>query len=500
MIEYLKKKQVSLKNIPSDGEKIYLRPNANLSTGGKAIDCTEEVCKENSEIALKAAKIIGLGIAGIDIIAKDISKPMYEQNGAIIEVNASPGIRMHLYPSSGHARNVSENIVDYLFPGTSNGRIPIISVTGTNGKTTTTRMINEILKQSGKIVGMTNSSGVYIDGKCTIKGDCTGLVSAKNILMDDRVEVAVLETARGGIVKRGLGYDMADVGIITNVAEDHLGIDGVNNIEELCFVKSLVAEALNLNGCAVLNADDKNTQYMIKRIKSKIIYFSENIDNPILNEHIKKGGTVVCLQDENLLIRKENMVCKLMNVKEIPATHNGRINCNIQNALAACAGCVALGIPSNIIRNGLKEFKCDEKINPGRFNLFTISNFKVLVDYGHNPDGYKEVINYINKIKCKRKIGIIGMPGDRRNKDIEEMADICGTNFDEIYVKEDLDLRGRKVGEVSRIIKNKIKKYIDINKIYIEKNEMSALEKAINNAQEDDLIVIFYEKFEPIKS
>jgi cyanophycin synthetase len=393
----LKKQGFDLQDVPKKGKKVFLRESANLSTGGIAIDKTDEIHPNNIEIAVRAAKAIGLDIAGIDITMEDIKKPLTEKNGAIIEINASPGIRMHHYPSKGKPRNVAKAIVDMLFPKGSKATIPIISITGTNGKTTVTRMTAHILKTYGYTVGMTCTDGIYIDDTCVYKGDNTGPKSARTCLADKNIDAAVLETARGGIIREGLGYDLADVGVITNISEDHLGIDGIKTLEDLAFVKSLVVEAVKEGGYSVLNADDPMTPYLAQRAKGKVIYFSMYDNNLTVKKHVEKGGIAVYVKD-GVIVIANGQIIPVVKIEEIPAALSGKVLYNVENALAAIAASYGVKVPINIIAKGIKTFYCDTTHNPGRFNLFNVGNFRVLVDYGHNIAGIKSVIEAAQKL------------------------------------------------------------------------------------------------------
>ncbi|HBT49583.1 MAG TPA: cyanophycin synthetase [Caldanaerobacter subterraneus] len=494
----LQKQGLTLDDVPRKGRKVFLRESANLSTGGIAIDRTDEIHPHNIEIAVRAAKAIGLDIAGIDITMEDIRKPLSATNGAIIEINASPGIRMHHYPSKGKPRNVAKAIVDMLFPKGSKATIPIISITGTNGKTTVTRMTAHILKTYGYTVGMTCTDGIYIDDTCVYKGDNTGPKSARTCLADKNIDAAVLETARGGIIREGLGYDLADIGVITNISEDHLGIDGIETLEDLAFVKALVVEAVKEDGYSVLNADDPMTTYLAQRAKGKIIYFSMYDNNLTVKKHIEKGGIAVYVKD-GVIVIANGQIIPVVKIEEIPAALSGKVLYNVENALAAIAASYGVKVPVNIIAKGIKTFYCDTTHNPGRFNLFNVGNFRVLVDYGHNIAGIKSVIEAAQKLDANRLIGVIGVPGDRINSSILKVGEICGQGFDFIYVKEDLDLRGRKPGEVAKLLEQgAIKGGIDRKKIKTILKETEALRAAMYNAEGGDLIVVFYEKYQPI--
>lgn len=484
--------------VPEPGEIIKLRDNGNLSTGGTARDCTSEIHPANSLIAIKAARAIGLDIAGIDITTEDISMPITRSNGAVIEVNAAPGLRMHIYPSEGQSKNVAADILDMMFPENQSHSIPIVSITGTNGKTTTTRLVRHTLSLTGKKVGMTSTSGVYIGDECVLKGDNTGPVSAKLILSSKEVEVAVLETARGGIVRKGLGYDLADVGVIVNISDDHIGLDGLATVEDLAFVKSLVIEAVKPNGYAVLNVDDPSINYLMKRVRSKVMLFSRDNNNVILRKHIKEGGKAVYVNNGSIYLHYNDESVRLIDLEDIPITFGGMVDCNIENSLAAVSALYSLNISQDVIRLGLKTFKPDVMSNPGRFNVFEMGDFKVMLDYSHNIAGYNAVMNFIQKMESKRLVGVIGMPGDRLDRNIREVGEMCGKVFSQIYIKEDKDLRGREPGEVAGILYDSLLRSGFKNEnITILHSEIKALETAMLDAQPGDLVIMFYEDFEP---
>jgi cyanophycin synthetase len=483
--------------IPKVDEVVYLRYNSNISTGGTARDCTYEVHPYNAELAVRAAKVLGLDIAGIDICCEDISEPICKQEGAIIEVNASPGLRMHVYPTIGESRNVASDILDMLFPEGEKYSIPVVSVTGTNGKTTTTRLIAHTLELSGKTVGKTCTNGVFIGEKCLIKGDNTGAVSARILLSNKTIDAAVLETARGGLVRKGLGYDLADVGVITNISEDHLGLDGIDSIEELAFVKALVIEAVKPDGYAVINAEDRFASFFMDRAKSEVILFSKDSHNPILVSHIKQGKRAVYVDGEDLVIAKKGSNIKLARIKDIPITFGGILECNIENCLAAVSALFGLNLPIETIKAGLLSFLPDIGLNPGRFNIFDMGEFKVMLDYGHNPAGFMEVAKFLEKLDAKRLVGVVGMPGDRQDSSLYNAAKIFAGVFDKLYIKEDADLRGREPGEVAGILYEAvIKSGVSKENVEVIYSEGIALEKAILDARPGDMIVMFYENFE----
>ncbi len=497
-LQVLKKAGYDESTILSKGVRVQLRYNGNLSTGGTARDCTEEVHPQNVQLAVRAAKALGLDVAGVDITCGDISEPLTCDNGAVIEVNAAPGLRMHLHPTHGKPRNVAGDIIEYMFPDSASASIPIVSITGTNGKTTVSRMIAHVLKLAGKAVGMASSSGIYIDGECIHEGDNTGTVSASTLLWDKRVEACVLETARGGIIKKGLGYDLADVGVIVNISDDHLGNDGINTLEELAMVKSLVVEAVKKDGVAVLNADDALTPFFLEKISAKPLLFSVNCKNQLISEHINAGFEVIYLKDKSIVRAGKDGEKIIADIDEIPITFKGKSRCNIENSLAAVAALAGLGINDETIREGMASFRSDISTNPGRFNMFSIGEVKVMIDYGHNPAGYRAVIDTIKSFNASSYTGVIGVPGDRRDETIHEVGSICGEFFSKLYIKEDNDLRGRNAGEVADIIYNAaIKQGADKEAVTVIYSETKAFETAIAEAKPGELVVMFYEELEP---
>ncbi|BBK75388.1 cyanophycin synthetase [Clostridium butyricum] len=493
----LYRQNMSLDYIPNKGEKVILRENANLSTGGIAVDCTDDVCDENIDYCIRAAKALGLDICGVDICTEDISIPIDKQNGIVMEVNAAPGIRMHHFPSQGKKRDVGKAIVDMLYEGRPSN-IPVISVTGTNGKTTTTRMIGHVLKMMGMTTGITSTDGIYINDKCIHKGDDSGFNSAKTLLLNRDVEAVVLETARGGLVRRGLAYDLADVAVITNITNDHLGLDGIDSMEDLMFVKSLVGEEVKENGYTVINADDKYSKRILDRISCEKIYFSKSKDNELIKENINDGKIAVFIEDNNICVINNHRKYLIMSIDELPISYNGILTYNIENAMAACAALVGLNIDYCMISKGFSDFMpCDD--NEGRFNMFEYYGRKVILDYGHNIEGYKAVLSCINKLKTKnRLIGVVGVPGDRQDNVIKEIGEICCEYLDEIIIKEDEDRRGRSIGEVSQLLKISMLKNSNKKNVKVYLDEVDALEYAIKISKKDDIIIVFYENIEPL--
>ncbi|MGE5390346.1 MAG: cyanophycin synthetase [Deltaproteobacteria bacterium] len=496
-VELLGRSGWDVDSVPEPGQAVYLRQNGNLSTGGNARDCTATVHPDNQALAVKAAHVIGLEVAGIDLVCPDISEPLKNGQGAVIEVNAAPGLRMHLYPGEGEGINVASDMIDFMYPEESYS-IPIISITGTNGKTTVTRMVSHVLALTGKRIGMTCSSGTYIDGSCIKQGDNTGPRSARSLLYRRDVDIAILETARGGIVRHGLGYDLADVGAVLNISDDHLGLDGVETLEDLAFAKALVVEAIKPSGFAVLNADDIMLPYLARGIRAPLIYFAKSCRNPIIEEHIAAGNIAVTQEEGHIVVYWQGYRVPLIQVADIPITYGGKAACNIENALAAAACLFALGVPDHIISQGLASFTPDPEINAGRFNLFDMGEYQVLLDYAHNLGGYHAVIDFAGSLPRNRSVAIIGLPGDRRDSNMTLVGKLAGSAFDQLYIKEDQDPRGRARGETANLLfEGALAGGARPEDIKIVLDEADALRLALSYAEPGDLIVMFYEKFDP---
>ncbi|MBC5630185.1 cyanophycin synthetase [Clostridium sp. NSJ-6] len=493
---FISEQGYALNSILESDKKLLLRKNANLSTGGIAIDYTDKICEENKDICIRAAKAIGIDVCGVDICTNDISKSIIN-NGIIMEVNTAPGLRMHIYPSEGKSRDVGNEIINMMYKD-SIKNIPVVSISGTNGKTTTTRLINYTLCKLGMCSGMTSTEGIFINNQCIDIGDDTGMDSAKCVLLNKDVEVAVLETARGGIIRRGLAYDLADVAVITNITEDHLGCDGVNDMEDLCYVKSLIAEAVKEEGYAVINADDKYSKTIIDRIKANIIYFSKDYKNPLIINSIREGKTVVYLKEDYICINKKRKEYKLSNIDDIPIILNGALKFNIENVMAACAALVGLDIDYNHIKNSIESFELNSKENYGRFNIHDYNGVRIILDYGHNIEGYKKALTAVKEITKGKVIGVIGVPGDRSNDSVKEIGKISSKFIDRIIIKEDKDRRGRKLGEIAQLIKLGIDSSNENNNAKIVLDEVEALKEAIKESNVGDSIIVFYEKIKPL--
>ncbi len=488
----LERQGYRLETILDRGEIAYLRATANLSTGGIAIDRTDDIHPENVWIAERVAKVIGLDITGIDVVTPDITKPLREVDGVIVEVNAAPGFRMHVSPSRGLSRNVAAPVLDMLFPLGTPSRIPIVTITGTNGKTTTTRLTAHIYRQTGKVVGYTTTDGIYIGNYLVERGDNTGPYSANVILKDPTVEVAVLETARGGILRSGLAFDTCDVGIVLNVAADHLGLGDINTIEQMAKVKSVVAEVVSADGHAILNADDPLVAGMAERVKGKVAYFSMNPDNPIIENHLRRGGLAAVYENGYLSILEGQWTLRIEEAVNVPMTMAGMAPFMIANALAACLAAFAQGVDIEDIRQGVRTFKASAQQTPGRMNLFNLGDYHALVDYAHNPAGYEAVGGFVRNWKGER-LGVVGGPGDRRDEDLILLGQIAAQVFNRIIVKEDDDKRGRDRGEVADLIIKGILQENSEAQYEAILDETEAIETGLDRVDKGGLVVIFPE-------
>ncbi|PSB15325.1 cyanophycin synthetase [filamentous cyanobacterium CCP2] len=490
--ELLERQGYDLDTILEPGEICYLRATANLSTGGIAIDRTDQIHPENIWLCQRVAKIIGLDIAGIDVVTSDISRPLREVDGVIVEVNAAPGFRMHFCPSEGIPRNVAEPVLEMLFPPGTPSRIPILAITGTNGKTTTTRLLAHIVKQTGQTVGYTTTDGIYLGGYLVEKGDTTGPQSAQVILQDPTVEVAVLETARGGILRSGIGFNECDVAIVLNVAADHLGIGDIETVEDLAHLKSVVAETARPNGYAILNADDPLVAGMAERVKAQVAYFSMNPNNELVQTHTQQGGLAAVYENGYLSILKGDWTLRIEQAANVPLTMGGRAPFMIANALAASLAAFAHGINLEDIRTALATFQPSAGQTPGRMNLFNLGEFHAMVDYAHNPHSYEALAGFVQNWpgEC---IGVIGGPGDRRDEDFVTLGKLSAEMFDRIYVKEDDDNRGRPRGDAAELIRQGIQLANSTVSYETILNETEAINTALDNAPKDSLVVILPE-------
>jgi cyanophycin synthetase len=491
--QLLERQGYTLDSVLAKDEICYLRATANLSTGGIAVDRTDEIHPENVWLAQRIVKIIGLDIAGIDIVTSDISRPLREVDGVIVEVNAAPGFRMHVAPSQGIPRNVAGAVIDMLFPNEQASRIPILSVTGTNGKTTTTRLLAHIYKQTGKVVGYTTTDGTYIGDYLVEVGDNTGPQSAQLILQDPTVEVAVLETARGGILRSGLAFESSNVGVVLNIAADHLGIGDIDTIDQLAHLKSVVAEAVYPDGYAVLNADDPRVAAIAERTKANIAYFTMNPESELVRNHIQKGGVAAVYENGFLSILKGDWTHRIERAENIPLTMGGRAPFMIANALAASLAAFVQNVSIEQIRAGLNTFRASVSQTPGRMNLFNLGNFHALVDYAHNPHSYEALGSFVRNWTNGDRIGVIGGPGDRRDQDFVALGKLSAEIFDYVIIKEDDDTRGRTRGSAAELIIQGIKQVNPNYEYEAILDETQAINKALDIARENSLVVILPE-------
>ncbi|NER21026.1 MAG: cyanophycin synthetase [Symploca sp. SIO1C2] len=482
----------NLDTVLREGVCCYLRATANLSTGGIAIDRTDDIHPENIWLAERVAKIIGLDIAGIDIVTPDITKPLREVDGVIVEVNAAPGFRMHVCPSQGLPRNVAAPVMEMLFPQGQPSRIPIVAITGTNGKTTTTRLIAHIYRQTEQVVGYTTTDGIYIDDHLVEKGDTTGPQSAQVILKDPTVEVAILETARGGILRSGLAFDRCDVGVVLNVAADHLGIGDIDTIEQMATLKGVIAESVSPHGYAILNADDPRVVAMAQKVKGNVAYFSMNPENQVVQDHLRQGGLAAVYENGYLSIFRGDWTLRIEEAVHVPVTMSGLAPFMIANALAASLAAFAQGVPIEAIRAALTTFRASVEQTPGRMNLFNLGRYHALVDYAHNAAGYEALGGFVRNWPGER-IGIVGGPGDRRDEDFIELGRLSAKIFDRIIVKEDYDLRGRPSGEAAKLISKGIIQQKPDCRYEVILQETDAINTGLDQAAIGGLVVILPE-------
>lgn len=481
--QLLRKKNYTLDTVLEKDELCYLKGTANLSTGGTATDVTDEVHPSNIAMFERVARIIGLDICGVDVMGPNLSEPLSRNGSAVLEVNAAPGFRMHFAPTKGKARNVAAPVVDMLFPDGKTGRIPIISVTGTNGKTTTTRLIAHIVRSKGYQVGYTTSDGIYIDNDMLSKGDTTGPDSARFILKDPTVDFAVLETARGGILRAGLAFDKCDVAVVTNVQEDHMGLSDINTPEDMAKVKRVIIETVKPHGYAILNADNKYCVSMSEHANGRVAYFSMSENNPVVREHCRAGGIAAFYDNDYLVIKQGSWKFRVNKISNIPLTFNGRVLFMMHNVLAATLAAYAYGFEAGHIGKCLESFVPSAEQTPGRMNIFNFRDYTVMIDYAHNVDGFKGVREFLKTIESPMKIGIITGTGDRRDEDIRDLGRLSATMFDHIIIRQDKHLRGRTEEEIVKLLVEGIKE-INPNQSYeYIPREVEALKHAFGIAK-----------------
>ena len=501
VITHLEHAGMTLDTVPERDQHVTLSHRSNLSIGATAQDVTDQVHPSIAHMCERAARLIGLDVCGVDLVIPDIATPI--TSGGVIEVNACPGLRMHHYPSVGMPRDVGQAVVDAIYqPGTPS-RIPIVSITGTNGKTTVTRMIGYILGKSGLCVGMTTTDGIYVRSEQIVEGDTTGPQSAQVVLSDPSVEAAVLETARGGIIRRGLGYDWSDIGVMTNISDDHVGQDGIKSVEDVLFVKSLVAERVKEGGTLVLNADDEHLARLmqnerVNKVPKTAVYFSIDENNPVVRDHLQSGGKAYFARNNALIESVGEIQRTLADVSMLPVVMNGAAKFQIGNLLAAIAACRAFGIEQGVLLKSLVSFSSWAN-NPGRANLYRLNGGHVMVDYGHNTDAFDAICRLTSNWNDRRVTGIITIPGDRDDAIIDRAARVAAKGFNKLIVREDRDLRGRKPGDVANIVCRAIREVSPGTECEVVLDEIEALRHAVSQMIKGEVVVLFYEKLLPIQ-
>ena len=512
-IELLRKQGYELGDVPPEGEMVKLAATGNMSTGGISIDRTWEAHEENVDIAEEAARVVGLDVAGIDFLAPDISQPVRESGGAIVEVNAAPGFRMHTNPTEGEPQEVARHVLDLLFPPGTPSRIPIVAVTGSNGKTTTVRMISHVFSRMGRKVGMTTTDGIYIDERLVRKADASGPKSAQMVLQNPRIDFAVFEVARGGILREGLGYGRNDIAVVTNVTGDHMGLRDIDTIERLAEVKRVVVEAVPRSGTAVLNADDPLVVEMRKHCSGSVILFSMEPDSELIERWVRRGRKAVTLdrdeRGERIVIREGRRTMPIAYTHLLPATFDGRARMMVQNAMAAAAAAHAAGAHLHDIRQGLRTFTTSIYQAPGRLNLLEWNGIKVLVDYAHNPQGLEAVADFVERVTAdipsggapgtaswtaNLRVAVVATPGDRREEDMRELGRVAARHFDDVIVREDVHTRGRERGDAAEIVMGGVQEAMRTGSraghAEIITDEMEAVRAALDRSRPGDLVVL----------
>ena len=484
---------LTVDSIPAAGQVVLMRRNANLSTGGSAADVTDLVHPEVAARVIDGVRMVGLDIAGVDVVCQDISRPLEQQGGIIVEINAAPGLRMHLEPSSGKGRPVGEAIVGTMFTEGDDGRIPIVALTGTNGKTTTTRLVSHILRCTGKRVGMTCTDGVYLNDRRIDSGDCSGPKSARTILSNPAVEAAVLETARGGILREGLGFDLCNTAVVTNIAEgDHLGMNGIDTPEQLARVKRVIVESVAPSGYAVLNAEDTLTANMAEYCPGKILYFAKSPSNPLVASHRAKGGKVVYVRNNCIMAAEGSWEARIALLDSVPLTFGGLIGFQVENAMAAAAAAWTLGVPFEMIRHALETFVNDTQKVPARFNVIQFSGSTVVIDYGHNAAAISALCDAFDKMPHERRLIVYTAAGDRRDEDIVRQAELIANGFDLMVLYEDACTRGRQDGEICRLMRQGFARgtRLLMENVIETRGELNAIEITLRRMKPGDLVLI----------
>ena len=482
---------LTAQSVPTQGQTVVLRRNANLSTGGSATDVTDQVHPDLAARAVDAARIVGLDIAGIDAVCLDVSRPLEEQGGVIVEVNAAPGLRMHLEPSAGQPRPVGEAIVGTMFPENDNGRIPLVAVTGTNGKTTTIRLIAQMFRAQGLRTGMTCTDGIFLNDRLIDTGDCSGPKSARSVLLNPQVDAAVLETARGGILREGLGFDRCDAAVVTNIGEgDHLGMGGIETAEQLAAVKRAIVENVAPTGFAVLNAADPMTVAMAPYCPGGVMFFAREASHPLLTAHRGRGGRAVFVQAGHICLATGAEQTTLLPLAAVPITQGGRIGFQVDNVLAAVGAAWACQVPREAICQALTTFVNDTRRAPARFNILEHQGATLIIDYGHNVDALHALVDAISRIPHERRLVVYTAAGDRRDIDIERQAELLGNAFDHVIIYEDQCTRGRADGEVVSLMRRGLARATRAAEVFETRGEFRAIEAGLRLLKSGDLILI----------
>ena len=483
-------------SIPEKGRRVILRNNANLSTGGTATDVTDDVHPEVAARAIAAAQMVGLDICGVDVVCESVLRPLEEQSGGVVEVNAAPGLRMHLNPSFGKGRDVGEAVIATMFPNGEDGRVPVIAVTGTNGKTTTVRLTSHLLRANGMRVGMTNTDGVYVNGRQTDSGDCSGPRSARNVLMHPDVDAAVLETARGGMLREGLAFDRCQVAVVTNIGMgDHLGLNYITTVEDLAVLKRVIVQNVAPTGYAVLNATDPIVAAMAANCPGQVIFFGLDSHHPVIATHRAQGKRVLFVDDDQIVAMQGNHSVRIP-LADIPVTRGGAIGFQIENAMASIGAAWAVGVSWQTICKGLATFVSDSNAVPGRFNVFDYKGATLIADYGHNPDAIKALVQAVTNLPAKRRSVVISGAGDRRDDDIREQTRIIGEAFDEVVLYQDACQRGRVDGEVLALLRQGLEGAQRTQHIDEIHGEFLAIDRALERLNSGDLCLILIDQVE----
>ena len=481
-------------SVPPRGQRVILRNNANLSTGGAATDVTDDVHPEVAARAVAAAHMVGLDICGVDLVCDSVLKPIEEQGGGVVEVNAAPGLRMHLSPSFGKGRAVGEAIIGTMFADGDDGRIPVIAVTGTNGKTTTVRLIAHLCTASGLRTGMTNTDGVYVEGRAIDRGDCSGPRSARNVLMHPDVDAAVFETARGGLLREGLAFDRCQVAVVTNIGSgDHLGLNYITTLEDLAVLKRVIVQNVLEGGMAVLNAADPVVVSMADNCRGDVTFFAADVHHPVMSMHRAKGRRVVYI-DNGHLVCEQGKALQKFDLKQVPITRGGVIGFQVENVMASVAAGWAIDLSWDAIRTGLLTFAGETDNAPGRFNVFSYRGATVIADYGHNPDAILALVSAVDAMPARRRSVVISGAGDRRDEDIRQQTVILGAAFDDVLLYQDQCQRGREDGEVVALLRQGLQDAVRTSHIDEINGEFVAIDKALARLEENDLCLILIDQ------